>query len=312
MSEPQPRELQPQPKSQPQQPPAQQQPQPQHRTRNRLSADIQTSRHPRAVAGQRAAAKRAGQPSPRPGPALDDETPPSSASTTTLVEPPERIEPSERTERTEPPPSPETEPESESESESELTTAATASSAAPKSPKPKRAPRPLSTTRRAIVTAVLAVAVLAVLVTGAILGLQYRDATRTDDARTAAMAAAEKAAPVIFSYDYRHLDQDFAKAEALLTGEFRDQYTKTTQTVVKPTALQYQGVVQAVVAKPADGGAPAVSVVSASPDQVVVLAFIDQSTTSTRVNGTQVDQNRVLLTLTNTPQGWLVSAVDAL
>jgi Mce-associated membrane protein len=149
-------------------------------------------------------------------------------------------------------------------------------------------------------------------VTGAILGLQYRDAVRTDNARTAAMAAAEKAAPVIFSYDYRHLDQDFAKAEALLTGSFRDQYAKTTQTVVKPTALQYQGVVQAVVAKPANGGAPAVSVVSASPDQVVVLAFIDQSTTSTRVNGTQVDQNRVLLTLTNTPKGWLVSGVDAL
>jgi Mce-associated membrane protein len=281
VSDPQPREQQPQP-----------QPPHQNRARNRLSADIQTSRRPRAVAGQRAAAKRAGQSPPRPRPALDDETPASSSTTTALVAVPEQIEPK-----------PEPEPES---------SPSTAATAAPESRKSKPTPRPRSTTRRAIVTAILAVVALAVLVTAAILGLQYRDATRTDDARTAAMAAAEKAAPVIFSYDYRHLDQDFAKAEAFLTGSFRDQYTKTTQTVVKPTALQYQGVVQAVVAKPADGGAPAVSVVSASPDQVVVLAFIDQSTTSTRVNGTQVDQNRVLLTLTNTPHGWLVSAVDAL
>ncbi len=287
MSEPQPRE------QQPQQPSAQQ-PQHQNRTRNRLSADTQTSRRPRAVAGQRAAAKRAAQSPPRPRPALDETSAPSaSASTTTLVDPPEAIEP-------------------DVETAPEATADASASTPSPDSPEPKPERRPRSTARRAIVTAILAVAVLAVLVTGAILGLQYRDAVRTDNARTAAMAAAEKAAPVIFSYDYRHLDQDFAKAEALLTGSFRDQYAKTTQTVVKPTALQYQGVVQAVVAKPANGGAPAVSVVSASPDQVVVLAFIDQSTTSTRVNGTQVDQNRVLLTLTNTPKGWLVSGVDAL
>jgi Mce-associated membrane protein len=287
VSEPQPRE------QQPQQPSAQQ-PQHQNRTRNRLSADTQTSRRPRAVAGQRAAAKRAAQSPPRPRPALDETSAPSaSASTTPLVDPPEAIEP-------------------DVETAPEATADASASTPSPDSPEPKPGRRPRSTARRAIVTAILAVAVLAVLVTGAILGLQYRDAVRTDNARTAAMAAAEKAAPVIFSYDYRHLDQDFAKAEALLTGSFRDQYAKTTQTVVKPTALQYQGVVQAVVAKPANGGAPAVSVVSASPDQVVVLAFIDQSTTSTRVNGTQVDQNRVLLTLTNTPKGWLVSGVDAL
>jgi Mce-associated membrane protein len=296
VSDPQPREQQPQP-----------QPPHQNRTRNRLSADIQTSRRPRAVAGQRAAAKRAGQSPPRPRPAQDDETPASSATTTALVDVPEHIEPKPEREPAASPSTPASAPLAAPES-----SPSTAATAAPESRKPKPTPRPRSTTRRAIVTAILAVVTLAVLVTAAILGLQYRDATRTDDARTAAMAAAEKAAPVIFSYDYRHLDQDFAKAEAFLTGSFRDQYTKTTQTVVKPTALQYQGVVQAVVAKPADGGAPAVSVVSASPDQVVVLAFIDQSTTSTRVNGTQVDQNRVLLTLTNTPHGWLVSAVDAL
>lgn len=265
--------------------PREQQP---NRTRSRLTADGQISRRPRAVAGQRAAAKRAaGQPAqsaPSTQPALAADT--AVAVEPEVLEPPEIVEPVE----------------------TEVSTTSPAKVRA-RSRRPRRA---ASAARRAIVTAALVVALIAAVVVGAILAVQYRNAIRTDHARAAAIAAAERAAPVIFSYDYRHLDQDFSKAEAYLTGPFRDQYTKTTQTVVKPTALQYHGVVQAVVAKPANGSAAAVSVVSATPDQVVVLTFVDQSTTSTRVSGTQVDQNRVLLTLTHTSQGWLVSAVDAL
>lgn len=289
----------------------------QNRSRNRLTADGQTSRRPRAVAGQRAASKRAAQPvqRSRAGQVIDpvrdddiDTTTDIAADTTaettantgvdthaetatdttvdtgidTTVEPtlPGLSEPTEPTE--------------------------------PAEPAETRKARTTRPARRAIVTAVLAVALIAVVAIGAVFAVQYRNAIRTDHARTAAIAAAERAAPVIFSYDYRHLDQDFSKAEAYLTGAFRSQYAKTTQTVVKPTATQYHGVVQATVAKPGDGSAAAASVVSATPDQVVVLAFINQSTTSTRVTGTQVDQNRVLLTLTHTSQGWLVSAVDAL
>lgn len=285
----------------------------QPRMRNRLTGDIQMPRRPRAVAGQRAAAKRARQPERGDDHDASVAAANSTAATTavaTLAEPSENVESEAHGEPRAASVS-EAEYESGPEAEADADAAVTGSKT---SRGPAERPRRLRTSgpRRAVVTAVLAVGVVAVLAAATILGVQYRDAVRTDHARTAAVAAAEKAAPVIFSYDYRHLDQDFAKAEALLTGSFRDQYAKTTQTVVKPTALQYQGVVQALIAKPSDGGAPAVSVVSASPDQVVVLAFINQSTTSTRVSGTKVDQNRVLLTLTDTAQGWLVSAVNAL
>ena len=267
----------------------------QHWSRTRITADGQTSRRPRAVAGQRAAAKRATVIEPR-----------------APINPVEPVEP----EVTEPDVTePETaEPEvAQSATKTKLAKTEVANTEVAKIKVAKSGTAHTThPARRAIVTAVLALALIAAVAIGAIFTVQYRNVIRTDHARTAAMAAAERAAPVIFSYDYRHLDRDFAKAEAYLTGGFRDQYAKTTQTVVKPTALQYHGIVQAAVAKPADGSAAAVSVVSATPDQVVVLAFIDQSTTSTRVNGTQVDQNRVLLTLTHTSQGWLVSAVDAL
>lgn len=166
--------------------------------------------------------------------------------------------------------------------------------------------------RRRLLTALLGVLLVAGLVAVAVLGWQYRDGRRTEAARTEAVAAARKAAPLVLSYDYRHLDRDFAKARTHLTGDFSGEYGKTTKTVVGPTAKKYQGVVKATIAAPASGGTPAVSVVSASPDEVVVLLFVNQVTESTQVSGSRVDLNRVRMTMSRTTDAWKVSAVDAL
>ncbi|GAA3523284.1 hypothetical protein [Streptomyces osmaniensis] len=165
--------------------------------------------------------------------------------------------------------------------------------------------------RRGPFTALLGVLLVAGLVAAALLGWQYRDARRTGTARTEAVAAALKSAPAVLSYDYRHLDRDFTRARAYLIGDFRDEYGKTTKAVVGPTAEKYHGVVKATVAAPATG-APSASVVSASPDKVVVLLFVNQVTESTQVTGARVDLNRVRMTMTRTDDGWKVSAVDAL
>ncbi|MGY5052941.1 hypothetical protein ACWDFR_02545 [Streptomyces sp. 900105755] len=165
---------------------------------------------------------------------------------------------------------------------------------------------------RSVLTAVLGVVLVAALVAAAVLGWQYRRGRQAEQARGEALAAARQAAPVVLSYDYRHLDRDFSRARALLTGHFRDQYGKTTKAVVAPTATKYHGVVKATVATPADGGAPAVSVVSATPDRAVVLLFVNQVTSSTQVPEPRLDLNRVRMTLTRTSDGWKVSGVDAL
>ncbi|MFJ8532804.1 hypothetical protein [Streptomyces sp. NPDC093591] len=167
--------------------------------------------------------------------------------------------------------------------------------------------------RRRLLTVVLGVLLVAGLIAVAVLGRQYGDARQSESARAEALAAARKAAPVVLSYDYRHLDKDFAKARAHLTGAFREEYGKTTKTVVGPTAEKYRGVVKATVAAPATDGAPAAaSVVSASADKVVVLLFVNQVTESTQVSGPRLDLNRVRMTMTRTADGWKVSAVDAL
>ncbi|MDN0200698.1 hypothetical protein [Streptomyces sp. S.PNR 29] len=180
----------------------------------------------------------------------------------------------------------------------------------PKSPEP--AETPLERPRRRLYTLVLALVLVAGLVAVAVLGWQYREGRRAQDARDQALTAARQAAPVVLSYDYRHLDRDFARARTHLTGKFRDEYAKTTRTVVAPTAKKYHGVVKATVVEPPGGGAPAASVVSASPDRVVVLLFVNQVTRSTQVSGPRLDLNRVRMTLTRTAESWKVSAVDAL
>lgn len=166
--------------------------------------------------------------------------------------------------------------------------------------------------RRGVVCAVLALLVVLGLVAVVVLALEHRDGRAAERARAAAVEAARRAAPVVLSYDHRHLERDFAAARAHLTGSFRDEYRRTTTSVVGPTARKYRGVVRATVVAPPGGGDPAVSVVSASPDRAVVLLFVNQVTTSTQVSGPRVDLNRVRMTLARTSGGWKVSAVDAL
>ncbi|SCK27907.1 hypothetical protein [Streptomyces sp. WMMB 322] len=160
--------------------------------------------------------------------------------------------------------------------------------------------------------ALLAALVVVGLVSAAVLGLLQHSGEGAREARTQALAAARKAAPDILSYRYRHLDRDFAKARTHLTGGFRKEYAKTTEKVVGPTAKKYKGEVTATVAEPGSGGTPAASVVSASPDRVVVLLFMNQVTKNTQAKSPRVDLNRVRLTMVPTAGTWKVSAVDAL
>lgn len=159
-------------------------------------------------------------------------------------------------------------------------------------------------TRARVAVAALLVVVLVALAALATVAARVRGDARVEAARDEAVAAAQEHAVDILSYDYRHLDADFATARKALTGSFARDYRATTTKVVRPGAVQYQAVVKAEVA--------ASSVVSASRDRVVVLLFVNQTTTSTRLSGPKVDLNRVRFTLDRVSGTWLVSNVEAL
>lgn len=154
-----------------------------------------------------------------------------------------------------------------------------------------------------LLAALAVVTALAVAAAVALFVIDRRD-QQVSDARTAAVAAARGHAETILSYDHTTLDEDFAAALAVSTGGFADEYRETSESVVRDTATETEAVVEAETVT--------AGVVSAEPERVVVLVFVNQTTTSNRLDQAQTDLNRVRMTLVDTGQGWLVEAVEAL
>jgi Mce-associated membrane protein len=154
-----------------------------------------------------------------------------------------------------------------------------------------------------VLTLVLAVLVVLAAVVVGYLAVSLRN---TDAAETAAengQVAAARYAEQLLSYNYAHLDQDFAQAQRLLTDDFRRQYIQATD-VVRDEAVQDRAVIKAAVV--------ATSVVSAEPDKVKTLLFVNQTTTTGRGGSPSIDLNRVVVTLVRQDGRWLVSDLDAL
>ena len=156
---------------------------------------------------------------------------------------------------------------------------------------------------RWLLAALAVVTALAVAAAVALFVVDRRN-QEVSDARTAAAAAARGHAETILSYDHSTLDEDFAAALAVSTGDFAEEYRTTSESGVRPLATESEAVVEAETV--------AAGVVSAEPGRVVVLVFVNQTTTSNRLDQPQTDLNRVRMTMVDTDRGWLVGGVDAL
>ncbi len=122
--------------------------------------------------------------------------------------------------------------------------------------------------------------------------------------QSAAASSAKAIVEKMLGYDYQSFDRHITEVSALLTGSFKKEFVQAATEAVKPLAVQNQAVIQAK--------ASAVSIMS-TPDQdtVKILAFVDQTTTSAKLKAPQVDQNRVILTMSQADGRWLVSKVEA-
>ena len=133
-------------------------------------------------------------------------------------------------------------------------------------------------------------------------GADERQATAAD--RLAASAAASRVTETMLSYDYKSFDQHASAVSALLAGSFRNEFVQAASTVVKPLAVQNHAVVVAKVSK---------ALVMRTPGQadIKILLFVDQRTTSAKLARPQIDQNRVMLTMSAVDGRWLVSRIEA-
>lgn len=145
---------------------------------------------------------------------------------------------------------------------------------------------------------------LLVVVTAAtgVLGWKAYEARAVDQAREEAQSAAQDSVANVLSYDHRRIGKDFAEARAGLTDSFGAKYAES-EDVVGPPARRYEVTVKANVVES--------SVVQATPDRVVLLLYVNQETTSDRLDGPRVDLARVRVTMAE-EEGWKVDDLDAL
>jgi len=182
-------------------------------------------------------------------------------------------------------------------------------------------PRPTRSLRPAVVVSI----VLAVLLVGAVVAgvaavaIVRSDAKtqlkRADDlqrkvdaagpgeqVRTEVLAAARADVGVLFSYDYRKLDDYAAATRKVTTEKFGAEFAKTVA-AIRPQQLSQQAVAKAEVQDAA--------VKDATDATAHVLLFVDTTTTTKGASTPSVQRTRVQLTLQSVAGQWLVDGVEA-
>jgi Mce-associated membrane protein len=160
-----------------------------------------------------------------------------------------------------------------------------------------RAPRRRPATPVLVLSALLALALVAATTFGVL--LERRSAA--DRAGAEALATAQAYAVTVTSYEYQNLDRNFADVLDGATGEFKDQYSGASRTLrqlisgAKTTSK---------------GSVLAAGIQSESTDEVVVLLFVDQVITNAVTPQPKIDRTRVTMTLTPHDGRWLVGKLD--
>jgi Mce-associated membrane protein len=144
----------------------------------------------------------------------------------------------------------------------------------------------------------------------AVIWIMFTDLNRLYEEETAgaeALAAARSVASDMLSYDYRTIEQDFARAGGYTIGALTRHYKQLATTLV-PRAKKERAVQQATVA-----GA---GVESADSDRVEVLLFMSISTVKTLPGVKEplrgVSQNRALFVMVKKDSRWLVAELSTL
>lgn len=117
-----------------------------------------------------------------------------------------------------------------------------------------------------------------------------------------AIAAAKSYALEFGSYDYRHLDADFAKVAAHLTPDFKKSYLESSSRL-KAAIEQVHGRAVATVR--------AAGLVSATTGAAEVAIFLDQKVTTSQSTTPRIDRNRLLVSLVRSGDNWLISKLTS-
>lgn len=151
---------------------------------------------------------------------------------------------------------------------------------------------------RQIAVTLLIVVLLAV--TG-VMGWMLFQQRQLNLARDEAQRAAVSYAQVLTSIDSEKVDDNFKQVLDGATGEFKDMYSQSSvelrQLLVENKATAHGVVIESAVQ-------------SASKDKAVVLLFVDQSVSNTKLPDPRIDRSRMKMTLEKVDGQWRASKVE--
>lgn len=148
----------------------------------------------------------------------------------------------------------------------------------------------------------IAIGVLSVLIaTIGALGWQVWQQHQVDKAAKEGQRAAVAYAQVLTSIDSNKVDENFKEVIDGATGEFKDMYSQSSvelrQLLVENKATAHGVVVDSAVQE-------------ASKNKVVVLLFVDQSVSNTKLPDPRIDRSRMKMTLEKVDGRWRASKVE--
>ena len=130
---------------------------------------------------------------------------------------------------------------------------------------------------------------------------QTKIAAHTENARAQSVRAATDGTIAILTYRAETVDKELNAARDLLTGSFRDEYTKLINSVVIPGAKQNR--ISATVS------VPAVASITATPNHAVVLVFVNQTTLFSDTPPSSTSSS-VQVTVDKVDNRWLISQFE--
>ena len=139
------------------------------------------------------------------------------------------------------------------------------------------------------------------LIATGILGWQVWQQHQIKEASREAQRAAISYAQVLTSIDSNKVDENFKDVLDGATGEFKDMYSQSSvelrQLLIENKASAHGVVVDSAVQE-------------ASKNKAIVLLFVDQSVTNTKLPDPRIDRSRMKMTLEKVDGRWRASKVE--
>lgn len=147
----------------------------------------------------------------------------------------------------------------------------------------------------------VALVIAGLLAATGVLGWMVFQQRQLNEARDEAQRAAVSYAQVLTSIDSAKVDDNFKQVLDGATGEFKDMYSQSSvelrQLLVENKATAHGVVIESAVQ-------------SASKDKAVVLLFVDQSVSNTKLPDPRIDRSRMKMTMEKVDGAWRASKVE--